>query len=84
MAGANPRSKAGALYSRLKLLTLKDITTYQQCIFIYQCINKIMPVQFVQLFDINQNLYKYNTRSSSLTTFAQTQNVVIPDKIFVL
>ena len=64
--GANPKSKAGPLYSKLKLLTLKNITTYQQCIFVYQCVNKLMPDHFVQLFDINQNVHNYNTRCSSL------------------
>ena len=69
ISGANPRTKAGPLYSKLKLLSLKDITIYQQCIFIYQCVNKLMPDHFVQLFDLNQNLYKYNTRSSSFLHF---------------
>ena len=64
--GANPRSKVGPLYSKLNLLTLKNITTYQQCIFMYQCVNKLMPDHFVQLFNNNQNVHNYNTRSSSL------------------
>lgn len=66
ISGANPRSKARALYSKLKLLTLNDITTYQQCIFIYQCLNKLMPAHFAHLFETNQNVYRYNTRSSLL------------------
>ena len=66
ISGVNPRTKAGPLYSRLKLLSLKDLTSYQQCIFVYQCVNKLMPDYFVDMFDINQNLYRYNTRSSSL------------------
>ena len=77
--GANLRSKVGPLYSKLNLLTLKNITTYQQCILMYQCVNKLMPDHFVQLFNNNQNVHNLIQYTLLLiNTFAKTKNLVIP------
>ena len=59
-----PRIHAKPLYQELNLLTMNNIMKYQQAIFIYQCVNGLLPTQFSNMFAFTQDNYNYRTRSS--------------------
>ena len=57
------RSHTDPLFHDLKLLKFKDVVTYQQCIFMYECMRNLLPDYFCHMFNLNSEIHSYPTRS---------------------
>ena len=62
---SSPRARTSPLFTKLNLLNLECINNYQQCVFMYKYMYNSLPSSFNNLFNLNRNLHRYNTRSCS-------------------
>ena len=62
------------LFSRLGLLNLNQITTFQISVFMFKSLNNLLPHDFLKITQLNSDYHNYNTRISSLprSEFART------------
>lgn len=50
------------IFKKLSILTVFDINKQQTAIFMYKCINNLLPTKFFNLFDRNSNIHDHSTR----------------------
>ena len=55
-------------------MKIKDILTYNNCLFAHDQINEKLPNTFAEYFIIASNQYSYNTRGSKYKTIIKTTN----------
>ena len=63
MSDAPFRSHTDPLFHDLKLLKFKDVVTFHQCIFMYECMHNLLPDHFCHMFELNCEIHNYPTRS---------------------
>ena len=62
-----PLAEASNLYKKSKIYTLKkQITTTENCRFVYDQIKKNIPKNFNNYFAVKKNQHQYNTRTKKL------------------
>ena len=62
------------LFKILKIMKIKDILTYNNCLFVHDQINEKLPNTSAEYFIIASNQYSYNTRGSKYKTIIKTNN----------
>ena len=53
------------LFQSLNILPVFAVNFFQICIFVYQCLNKLLPIRFASLFELNSEIHHYNTWSAN-------------------
>ena len=61
-----PRAEASNLSKESTIYTLKEITTIENCRFVYEQIKKNLPKNFNNYFTVKKNQHLYNTRRKKL------------------
>ena len=56
-----PRTRTNQLFHHLNLLKLCDVTSLQQSIFMYKCINRLLPSKFCDVFEFKYEIYNYGS-----------------------
>ena len=53
------------LFFSLKYLKFSDLYLYEVCIFMYLCMNNLIPISLSELFCLNSSIHSYPTRNAS-------------------
>ena len=62
------------LFKKLKLMKMKNILTYNNCLFVHDQINEKLPNTFAEYIIKASNKHSYNTRGSSYKTIIKIIN----------
>ena len=62
------------LLKKLKIMKMKYIQTYNNCLFVHDQINEKLPNTFAEYFITASNQHRYNTRGSKYKTIIKTIN----------
>ena len=60
------------LFKNSKIMKMKDILTFNNCLVVYDQINEDMPFSFEDLFSTSENQHSYNTRGRKNNTIVKT------------
>ena len=64
------------LIKKLKVMKMKDILTYNICLFVHDQINKKLSNTFVKYFIIASNQHSYNTKGNKYKTIIKTKKIL--------
>ena len=56
--------ETNACYKSLNLLNVGQIRDFQASIFVYQCMNDLVPAVFKKFYCLNSQVHDYETRNS--------------------
>ena len=62
------------LMKKLKIMKMKDILTYNNCLFVHDQINEKLPNTFAKYFIIVLSQHSYNTKENKYKTIVKTIN----------
>ena len=75
--GFKDRTEAtNPLIKKLKVMKMKDILTYNICLFVHDQINKKLPNTFAKYFIIASNQHSYNTKGNKNKTIIKTKKIL--------
>ena len=57
-------TSSSPLFQSLRILPIFELNNFQICIFLFQSIHNLLPVTFQNLFQFNNEIHNYNTRSA--------------------
>ena len=74
-----PLLSSDTIFFELEMLKVSDIYKYQVSKLIFQCINKMAPINFHNWFKINHERHGYSTRSNiNINAGIKINNLFIP------
>ena len=53
------------IFKRLKILNIHQLNKFQLACFVYKSVNKLLPPQFNNIFNLNNKLHSYDTRHAT-------------------
>ena len=71
---------ANPLFFRLEILKIHDLFKLKIAKFIYNCLKKLTPTNFITWFNLTSQLHNHNTRSKfiDINNLTTTNNLFIP------
>ena len=57
-------ASSSPLFQSLRILPIFELNNFQICIFLFKSIHKLLPLTFQNIFQFNNEIHNYSTRSA--------------------